>query len=349
MLGLLMMAGLGFAATAIIDHMDNQSADGAHPQDEDEATSHTTVHDDQAAHGSLLDDPDTQASPDIHATSAAHNVQDHDVQDTQANGHGGHHGATHHHSTKGHHQPEHHQAAHHQTAHHQTGHNTSGQSQTTHHPHSQTTAAHDTQAQNAHKGTSSDKMFGGDGNDTLHGSNHGDLIEGNAGDDKLFGHGGNDTLISFDAGHDTLIGGAGNDTLHGYLVQKQPDGVSYVVEDHQADHLHGGLGKDTLFLGSDDVGTGGHDADSFHVSWDVEHGHPAQITDYNPKLDKIYVDFTSNHADAGMTDIKAQEHTITTEPMKDGEGTAILINGQEIAHVLGATHLSASDIGLIQA
>jgi hypothetical protein len=174
-------------------------------------------------------------------------------------------------------------------------------------------------------------------------------MEGNGGDDKLFGHGGDDHLVGFDAGQDTLNGGAGNDSLHGYLVQKQPGDLSYVVEDHQSDHLHGGLGNDSLFLGSDDVGSGGHGADSFHVSWDVEHGHPAQITDYNPRQDKIYVEFTSNHADEGMTDIKPEEQTITTEPMDHGAGTSILINGQAIAHVLGATHLSASEIGLIHA
>lgn len=289
MLGLLLMAGMGFAATAIMDHIDNQATDDAHPPDEEEAPSH----------GSLLDDHE------------AHAVEDHAPVETHAHNH---HDA--------HHQHEDHAQDKHQPA--------------PHHAATQTDPP-------------SEKVFGGDDNDTLHGTSHANLMEGNGGDDRLFGHGGNDNLVSFDAGHDTVFGNAGNDSLHGYLVQKQPGDLSYVVEDHQADHLHGGLGKDTLSLGSDDVGAGGHGADSFHVSWDVEHGHPAQITDYNPKQDKIYVEFTSNHADEGMTDIKPEEQTITTEPMKDGEGTAIMINGQAIAHVLGTTHLNASDIGLIHA
>ncbi len=366
MLGLLMMAGLGFAATAIIDHMDNQTTDDAHPQDEDETASQGSMLDEMGPHGSLLDDHDPQAGHAIH--SEAHSAPEVHHQDSQAHGHGHGHGhASHSHHEPAHHQAQHHatshpsghhasghdQAAHHVSAHHGSGHHQAGHHQTGHHtnaahhePHA--AASHDAQGQSGVKEPAS-KVFGTDGNDTLHGGNRGDLMEGQGGDDKLYGHGGNDNLVGFDAGHDTLIGGAGDDKLHGYLVQKQPGDLSYVVEDHQADHLQGGAGKDTLFLGSDDVGTGGQGADSFHVSWDVEHGHPAQITDYNPKLDKIFVEYTSNHANEGLTDIKPEEQTISTEPMEHGEGTSILINGQAIAHVLGAAHLNASDIGLIRA
>lgn len=191
------------------------------------------------------------------------------------------------------------------------------------------------------------KLFGGIGNDTLHGDAHNDLIGGNDGNDMLFGHRGNDHLVGYDAGSDTLFGGMGNDTLHGFLVEKPAAHLSYVVDDHQADHLYGGTGKDKLFLGSDDVGTGGAGADQFHVSWDVEHGHPAQITDYNPAQDKIYVEYTTNHADDAMTAIKPEEMTITTAPMEGGAGTSIFINGEAIANVLGAANLHASDIALI--
>lgn len=274
MLGLLLMAGLGFAATAIMDHFDGQTEDDPHAQDDEEP----------AAHGSLLDD--TTSSHDIHAVSDS------------ANDHG----------------------------------------EAADHPKAETV-----------KVQPSKKVFGEAGDDTLHGGSGNDLMEGNGGDDRLYGHGGADNLVAFDAGHDTLQGGAGNDSLHGYLVEKQPGDLSYVVEDHQSDDLHGGLGKDTLFLGSDDVGTGGQGADSFHVSWDVEHGHPAEITDYNPKQDKIYVELTSNHADDTLSDATGQAQTITTELMAHGAGTAILINGQAIAHVLGAQHLNAADIGLIHA
>lgn len=298
MLGLLMMAGLGFAATAFIDHMDSQSSEEDNPQDEDDHAS--------SPHGSLLDEQEerTESDEHFHGESSTHSASDED--------HGGH-------EVVGDHE---------------------------HAPHQVTDGPDKTEP--APKDQAPHKVFGDEGDDRLHGSARGDLMEGKGGDDKLFGHRGDDHLIGFDEGYDTLNGGAGNDSLHGYMAQKQGDDWSYVVEDHQADVLHGGLGKDTLFLGSDDSGSGGQGADSFHVSWDVEHGHPAQITDYNPKQDKIYVEFTSNHADEGMTDSNPEEQTITTEPMTDGEGTSILMNGQAIAHVLGALHLHAADIGLIR-
>ena len=216
----------------------------------------------------------------------------------------------------------------------------------THHGQSQDLGA-------AHAGSQSTplihKVFGTEANDTLQGSVGNDLIEGNGGDDNLHGQTGNDHLVAFDQGRDTVFGETGDDTLHGFFVQHEPGHLSFAVEDHQSDHLHGGMGKDSLYLASDDVGTGGAGADQFHVSWDVEHGHPAQITDYNPAQDKIYVEFTSNHADANMTHIKPEEMSVTTQPMQDGSGTEILINGQSIAHVLGATNLRPSDIGLIHA
>jgi Ca2+-binding RTX toxin-like protein len=173
-------------------------------------------------------------------------------------------------------------------------------------------------------------------------------MDGNGGNDLLSGDAGNDHLVAFDDGHDRLYGNKGADTLHGYLVQHQPGDLSYVVEDHQADHLHGGWGNDTLLLGSGDVGTGGGGADTFEVSWDVQHGHPAQITDYDPRHDKLFVEFTSNHADADLTAVKPEETNVTTGPLKDGSGSAIYINGQPIAHVLGTTTLQASDVGLIR-
>lgn len=337
MLGLLLMAGVGFAATALMEHIDVSSNDEPHPEDEDHAPAE---HD-----GSLLDDPDTSH----HADHTAQ--QDHA---SAVRGDQGYHSAP-----DNHHADQ--QAAHHsvedqlsETPDAEAGPSSHGdaapqQSDVHHAAPSTEHGTADPAATQHHAAAAPPKFFGTEGNDTLHGSARGDLMEGNGGDDKLFGHAGNDNLVSFDAGHDTVHGGTGNDSLHGYLVQKQPGDLSYVVEDHQADTLLGGLGKDSLFLGSDDVGSGGKGADSFHVSWDVEHGHPAEITDYNARQDKIYVEFTSNHADDGMTDIKPEEQTITTELMKDGSGTSILINGQAIAHVLGATHLNASDIGLIHA
>jgi Ca2+-binding RTX toxin-like protein len=409
MLGLLLMAGLGFAATALMEHVDDQPKDDEHSQDDEDHGADSADHDSDGPHGSLLDEPDSHhASPDEdtgHAGGMAHvAATDHGARDEgsapptphtnpahddpppsgeehwpnhhdsaggaghHGGAHAGHHGGGHHEPHKPDHQTEParphpsgdetHPKGHHQTEDHKAGHK-GEDAKSTDHPtddhKSYDTANADTgkaaEAEPAAKTPNAgtiNKVFGDEANDTLHGSASTDLMEGNGGDDKLIGHAGNDHLVSFDAGHDTIFGNRGDDSLHGYTVQHEPGNFSFVVEDHQADHLHGGLGKDSLFLGSDDVGTGGKGADSFHVSWDVEHGHPAEITDYDPAQDKIYIDYSTHHADADMTHIKASETTVTTEPMKDGSGTSIFVNGHAIAHVLGATDLQASDIGLIR-
>lgn len=290
MLGMLLLAGLGLAASAIFDHGDDHHAEDDHLDDDDSATSDGSGD----AHGSLLDDPEPQ----------------HGAHEPQAHGH------SHHHATD-------------------------------------VTQQDDTQQDEADASgcksseSVSHKYFGTEADDTLKGSKHGDLMEGNGGDDLLQGRAGADHLVSFDEGQDTISGGAGADSLHGYTFQHLPDDTSFMIEDHAADELHGGGGKDVLFLGSDDVGSGGNNADAFHVSWDVEQDHPATITDYNSAQDKIFVEYASYHADENMTPITDAETTVTTAPLVDGSGTAIFLNGHAIAHVMGTTTLQASDIGLI--
>lgn len=318
MLGLLLMAGLGIAATALIDHADHHGAEAADQDSDSDSHNSPSHHDDEDADHSNDDLLDHAA---LHPAS---DLAEHDHGQHHASGHG--------------------------TAHPVTD---EAPSQTTVDDTAHLSAAsgrdHGTQAAGQSARSHGGKVFGSEEDDTLHGASGNDLIEGNGGNDRVYGLAGHDHLVGFDAGRDTLFGGAGNDTLHGYMVQKQPDGSSFVIEDHQADHLYGGLGKDTLYLGSSDVGTGGRGADDFHVSWDVEQGKPAEITDYNPKQDRICVEYTTNHADADMTEIRPEEQTITTQPMANGAGTAILLNGEAIAHVLGAAHLKASDVQLIRA
>lgn len=191
-------------------------------------------------------------------------------------------------------------------------------------------------------------VYGGAGDDTLAGTGGRDLMDGGAGNDLLQGRGGADHLVTFDAGSDTAQGGAGADSLHGYTVNAMPGGdTSFVIEDHAADHLSGGLGADKLWLASGDEGAGGAGADEFHVSWDVDHAHPAEIADYQPGTDRIVIEFTTNHADGNMDPISAADQTVTTQPLHDGSGTAICLNGQPIAHVLGTTTLRAADIAVV--
>lgn len=335
MLGLLLLAGVGFAATALMEHIDTQVAEDDPAQEHDDHTevARDSMLDDppdDTAHTASTDDPDLQTSHDASHDSAA---ADHFAAASSS---------AHHHS--GHHQADHSAASHPQPAHPQPAHQPANDAD----HHTDRSAADGANDSAAKIAPAPQKLFGTEANDTLHGSATADLIEGNGGDDRLFGHGANDHLVGFDQGRDTIFGNAGDDTLHGFFVQHEPGNLSFAVEDHQADHLHGGTGKDQLYLASDDVGTGGLGADQFHVSWDVDQGHPAQITDYNPAQDKIYVEFANHHTNDDMTPIRPEETTITTEALKDGSGTEILINGHSVAHVLGATNLRPSDIGLIR-
>lgn len=334
MLGLLLMAGLGFAATALIDHADHHAEDDGDAKTDPDAQAAHSVHGHHHDSETEASDHDAQGVSDQAETG--HSVLDYALAD-HGSAHGSLLGSAH--------------GAGRPVGDPADPATVKDEDSAAAAPSSGASPApgHESAAQStADAPPVSHKVFGSDEDDTLHGSRSGDLIEGNGGDDKVYGRAGADHLVGFDAGQDTLYGGKGNDTLHGFMVQTLPDDSSFVIEDHQADHLHGGTGKDSLYLASDDVGTGGRGADSFHLSWDVEAGHPAQITDYNPKQDKICVEYTANHADEAMTQAQPDEQTITTEPMAHGAGMAIMLNGQAIAHVLGATHLNASDVQLIR-
>lgn len=192
------------------------------------------------------------------------------------------------------------------------------------------------------------KVYGTAGHDSLEGSAGRDFIEGRMGHDTLQGRQGNDTLVTFDKGQDRAWGGMGNDSLYGYRVNAMPDGdTSFVVEDHQVDRLHGGMGADHLWLASGDIGTGGMGQDTFHLSWDVDHANPAQITDYQPSTDRIVIEFTSHSVQGDMGPITAADQDVTTAALDDGTGTAILLNGQPIAHVMGITTLQPADISVV--
>lgn len=192
------------------------------------------------------------------------------------------------------------------------------------------------------------KIYGGATDDRLSGTDSKDYIDGQGGDDLIEGKGGADHLVTLGEGQDTAFGGLGNDTLHGYTVNRMPGGdTSFVIEDHESDVLRGGGGADKLFVGSGDRAQGGAGADEFHLSWDVDPDTPARIGDYQPGTDRIVVEFTTNRADDDMTPISDADQNLTTVPLHDGSGTAICLNGQPIAHVMGTTTLQASDIRLV--
>lgn len=193
-----------------------------------------------------------------------------------------------------------------------------------------------------------DSLHGGAADDSLVGGAGRDFIDGQGGDDILSGQAGQDQLVGFEEGQDTLYGGADDDILHGYALHAPPDGdASFLIEDQEADDLQGGAGNDLLYLATADIGTGGEGADAFHLSWDVDTDQPATIQDYQPGTDKIVIEFTSHRADDDMTEITQADQEVSTTPLADGSGTAIQLNGQTIATVLGTTSLQASDIAVL--
>ncbi|NBZ88391.1 hypothetical protein [Stagnihabitans tardus] len=303
MLGLLLLAGLGVAAAAFVDHVDSSAEDEDTPPEENPEAQ---------GEGDLLDDPAAPEEDTPPEEQAADGATEEDAG-----------------SDDGSSAPDDQEAAAPEAF-----------------PEGQSDEAPEAQASAAPPAVN--KVFGGAGSDSLEGTTGRDLLEGRGGNDTLQGRGGADHLVTFDEGSDRAFGGMGADSLHGYTVNAMPDGdTSFVIEDHTTDRLFGGMGADKLWLGSDDIGAGGAGADEFHVSWDVDHANPATITDYQPNTDRIVVEFTTNRADDAMTGITQADQNLTTEPLEDGSGTAICLNGEPIAHVMGTTALRASDISVV--
>ena len=305
MLGLLLLAGLGVAAAAFVDHVDSTAEDESEDQDSADLAS-------GQATGDLLDDPPPEEEPAVQEPAEGgeppavfpEGESDEGSADLA---------------------PE-------------TG---------TDDPVADPASA-EPSGQSAAVAVPVTKIYGTAGRDALEGTAGRDFMEGRAGADTLNGRGGNDQIVTFDAGQDRAWGGMGNDSLYGYRVNAMPGGdTSFVVEDHQVDHLHGGMGADKLWLASGDIGTGGMGQDTFHLSWDVDHANPAQITDYQPTTDRIVIEFTSHSVQGDMGPISDADQQVTTAALDNGTGTAILLNGQPIAHVMGTTTLQAGDISVV--
>ncbi|MBU2866559.1 calcium-binding protein [Pacificibacter marinus] len=147
----------------------------------------------------------------------------------------------------------------------------------------------------------------GDGDDVIFGGDDVGsdyLLDGGAGDDDLSGGEADEVLIG-GLGADTLSGGAGDDTL----VFDQQDSAS------------GGAGNDTFWLYSD----GDTDADF------------AQITDFALGEDIIRVTLPTEAEEAG-------DFVVEVTQIEDGSGSQVLVNGDVIAVLQGASNVTASDV-----
>lgn len=181
-----------------------------------------------------------------------------------------------------------------------------------------------------------DIIRGGDGNDLIQAGWQNDTVTGDAGNDTIDGLYGHDVLLGADGddlitgfeGNDRLIGDAGNDTLSGYdLIRSDSSGNA---GSDGADILDGGEGNDQLWLGGGDRGTGGAGADAFisDARSETDTG-VAIITDYNSDEDQLFVIVPKPAEGATMPEI-------TQSVSENGEDRLILLDGVEIARVVGA-------------
>ncbi len=168
----------------------------------------------------------------------------------------------------------------------------------------------------------SDEMHGGQGDDTLIGGQGDDILTGGEGDDVLQGGYGNDTL-SGGAGEDVVFGGDGDDLISG------DDGDA----EQSADFLNGGAGEDTILAESGDIVTGGQDADTFVLSPEDDDDQ-VTVMDFQPGQDKLLISWND-----------AEEPNIRLETDAEDENLIrVMVNGQDVAHLLGAEGITADDI-----
>ncbi|MDU9003049.1 calcium-binding protein [Sedimentitalea todarodis] len=221
-----------------------------------------------------------------------------------------------------------------------------------------------------HGATGDDALFGGDGNDTLHGEDGQDMLSGDSGADMLFGHGGADLMLGGDGedtlqggdgadslrggdgddalhgglGDDTLVGGQGQDTLFGgfgddLLVGSEAD----QDDDEIKDYLNGGQGDDLLVAGRGDVMTGGDGADQFVLDAgetgnrdDASDPGSIRLMDFDAEEDQLLVMSDLEQNPAPQIEVIADEDTPGL--------SHILIDGNEVASVMGGATLTAEDI-----
>lgn len=168
-----------------------------------------------------------------------------------------------------------------------------------------------------------DVLTGQDGDDQINGYGADDAIDGGAGNDVLLAGDGADT-VSGGAGEDVLFGGDGDDILTGE------------EEDDAVDFLNGGAGEDTILADSGDIVTGGDGADEIIVTPEAE-DEAVTVMDFQPGQDKLFVSWDG-----------AEDPDIQIETDAENENlTHVLIDGQDVAQLLGAEGLTADDIQLI--
>ncbi|WP_282119563.1 calcium-binding protein [Ruegeria atlantica] len=212
-----------------------------------------------------------------------------------------------------------------------------------------------------HGGDGVDTIQGGEGDDVLHGEGNDDVLSGDDGDDKLFGHFGDDRLDGGDGDddlyggqdNDTLTGGAGADALHGgYGDDELAGGAGEDVlfggdgddvltgedgeNEDSVDFLNGGAGDDIIAAHSGDIVTGGEGADSIHLNPEDDDD-AVKVMDFEPGQDKLLISWEGE-----------EDPEINIETDTENENlTRVMVDGQDVAQLLGAKGLTLDDIQLI--
>ncbi len=187
-----------------------------------------------------------------------------------------------------------------------------------------------------------DTLAGEAGNDTLSGGLGADALSGGAGDDRLRGEMGDD-LLTGDEGTDRLFGGAGDDTLSGHDADGA-GGTATAIDG--TDRLEGGAGDDLLILGKGDLGLGGAGTDTFRLdaTTNADVANFATVEDYQRGTDQIEVQYTPVFNASGV-----EVPPVLTVIMGPNNAYAVIqLDGEPLAHVAGATTLTAADIRLVR-
>ncbi|MBM3615137.1 MAG: calcium-binding protein [Alphaproteobacteria bacterium] len=191
-------------------------------------------------------------------------------------------------------------------------------------------------------GAGADTLAGEAGNDTLSGGLGADARSGGAGDDRLRGEMG-DNLLTGDEGTDRLFGGAGADTLSGHDADGA-GGTATAIDG--TDRLEGGAGEDLLILGKGDLGLGGAGTDTFRLdaTTNADVANFAPVEDYQRGTDQIEVQYTPVFNASGV-----EVPPVLTVIMGPNNTYAVIqLDGEPLAHVTGATTLTAADIRLVR-
>ncbi|MEO0358394.1 MAG: calcium-binding protein [Pseudomonadota bacterium] len=195
-------------------------------------------------------------------------------------------------------------------------------------------------------GTGDDILIGDNGQDGLFGQDGNDIMFGGFGADNVFGANGDDLAVGH-RGEDTVRGGLGNDIVSGNMLYQglmtaaeaqtlQNDGLandpSNITrlgalsqrDDLVADRVLGDAGDDDLYIGDADIASGGIGADEFFVSPQSGTNIASEITDFEPGIDEVVVQFAAG----------AAAPTITLGA--DGSGNAqVIANGTVVATLNG--------------